>query len=346
MAKPLIFLFTCVYNDRNRITKLFNSIENQTSNNFIYYLYDDCSSESYDDIFEILHQKLARKGIKSYYEKGATNLGINKATEHCLQILRDKFQECTHFVWINSDDWLTHHYIEVMCKYIENNPSYALYIPNIFQYSEKNNTKKIMYSKSNFKNSKTYLRDLFYYRQIFSHFIANKNHFLKINPNCLMYDNSSFRFFYNDNCVLFLLSVFGYKSMFINRPLSYFLVKTNNASKIEKSENFTRTMFIEPFRQYIINVNKAFLPKYDTLIKIVFTYAECKKIIKNKNYCNIKQIYKKRKEALIKLGYDKYYLDINNRSTLLFKFPKIYYLLYKIKYRLNKNDGFNNSSNI
>ncbi len=55
--KPLIFLFTCIKDGRKYIWKLFESLLEQTSNNFVHFIYDDGSNDPIEDLVETYKEK-------------------------------------------------------------------------------------------------------------------------------------------------------------------------------------------------------------------------------------------------------------------------------------------------
>jgi len=337
---PLIFLFTCVYNDKKHINRLFDSIANQTVSNFVYYLYDDASDKDcYDDLYKDLKEKLNKRGIKAYYEKGKKNLGINKATEHCLIKLRDEFKDCTHFAWINSDDWLEPFYINEMTHILSSKHSYELVIPNFNRYKETNNDlKKIkdFYPKNQFKISKNYIVDNIYRCQIYSHFVMNKNSFLKINPKCCIFDNSVDKWFFNDVCLMFLSSLFCFKTKYLNKKLSNFLFR-NNALSIETDAPKNKTFaFLRVQYLYLKSINPNIIEKYSRIIRVVLTHYVCIKLLENKKIKELKFYFKINKKMKLKLNLPYYYLCPNRSSFFLFYLPRIYRFIHKIKIKILK----------
>ena len=101
--EPLFFLFTCVKDGREYIDKLFESLLMQTKKNFIHYIYEDGSDNPLDEIVENYIKRVNQldEPYRVVYEKCNKNIGLNKATEHCLK-------KCylNYFIWMNCDDWL------------------------------------------------------------------------------------------------------------------------------------------------------------------------------------------------------------------------------------------------
>jgi len=336
MSETFIFLFTCVYNDRKHINRLFDSIADQTATNFVYYLYDDASDKDcYDDLYNDLKEKLNKRGIKAYYEKGKKNLGINKATEHCLIKLRDEFKDCTHFVWVNSDDWLSVEYVKLMSTTIKHNSNYAVYIPNVFFCYENTGISIKGYSYSYVRKSKTYLVDLMNTGTlIFSHFVVDKNKFIKINPSCLIFDNSNFKNFFNDCCVLFLLSAFCLNFYFINKCVSYYLIrKSSESNRAVRTSTFS---FLPYHYHYINEINSGYASTYQQIMFVVLTHYICSLYCEQHKYKLLKRQFHINKKIFVKYNLKKYYLYPKKSSYFLFYFPHFYNAIHAIVKKYGK----------
>jgi glycosyltransferase involved in cell wall biosynthesis len=331
-----IFLFTCIYNDRRHVSKLLDSIIEQDTDKFVYYFYDDGSKENYDDIITVFQDKMKVKGVPFYFEKGKENIGINKATEHCLIKMRDKFEECTHFAWINSDDWLHPYYISILTKVIQKNPDAGVIVPNIYSVRELENGKlsspRIKYNKKKFRKYKEYQFSFFYMGSgIYSHFLVNKKKFLCANPNCTIYDNSIIKRMWNDMCVLFLMSIFNFKFININKPLSYFLLRQNSLHQTQANEP---RPYLKEYFEYLNCVNPNYIPIYQKTLDVIFTSTRIRELVLLKKFKEAKTYYKIMKLQSKELKLPKYYLFPNKTSYLLIHFPRQFLLLRKIKYFL------------
>jgi len=336
--QPLIFIFTCVYNDKKHISKLFDSISKQTNSNFVYYLYDDCSTlDNYDDLFNELNKNLNKKGIKCYFERGKVNLGINKATEYCIKLIKDKFSNCTHFMWINSDDWLEPNYVEVLTKYIAANKC-TLYIPNLYKHYMRENDDKhieIGYLNKQMRNAKTFLVDYINLNTIYSHFVVECESYFKINPRCEIFYDEHCKWFYNDVCVLFLCSIYNLKTCYINKPLTNYLIHDKTVSaKLTKSDSVLP--FWDCQKRYVEMIDKNYMNTYINIVKVSFTYKTCLLYLKKHNYKKVREIYKNNKIISKELNLNSYYLYSTKGSHILYKIPFIY-LIYLKTNLFNKN---------
>lgn len=105
MTKQLITIFTPTYNRAKLLTRIFESLINQTNKNFIWLIIDDGSS---DDTLEIVNKfkKTADFKIEYYYK---TNGG--KHTAHNTAVLKCKTD---YFLILDSDDFLSADAIEVL----------------------------------------------------------------------------------------------------------------------------------------------------------------------------------------------------------------------------------------
>lgn len=108
MAKT-ITIFTPVYNRREEIRRLYESLKRQTSNNFIWLIVDDGST---DDVLSDLKQWQSENKIRMQFvtqPNGGKHRAHNKGVELC---------DTPWFICVDSDDYLADDAVESMASEI------------------------------------------------------------------------------------------------------------------------------------------------------------------------------------------------------------------------------------
>lgn len=107
-----ITVFTPTYNRGYIIDKLYNSLKNQTINNFEWLVVDDGSDDKTEELFEKWLRE--ENKFKIIYKK-TSNQGLNRAVN-----LGIKLASGNYFFRIDSDDFLKNDCIEKLYSWIEN----------------------------------------------------------------------------------------------------------------------------------------------------------------------------------------------------------------------------------
>lgn len=292
---PLFFLFTCVKEGRPYIEKLFNSLLSQTKVNFIHYIYEDGSSDPIEDLVEEYKKKTAKlnQPYQIIYEKNPTNIGLNMATKHCIDICFLKY-----FIWIDCDNWVNDIFFEELEKTVFKNRKYCIIRTNRIDIDMSNNSSLIFDSIKNKKNllkkNQTipfFLNDYFY-----SFFAVNKEMLLRGKKQILMFDT---KYPLNDDQVISTAVFTKNKFCFSKRSISYFLVRADSVSALAKKENAFKYE-----REKYIEIAKFYSYKYADKLSFIFNTLDLFNRFINefhsKNYKYAYEIFKKKINYSIK----------------------------------------------
>lgn len=231
--KPLITIVTTIYNDRNIIKRLLNSLLHQSMTNFVHLIYEDGSNVTSEDIVNE-YAKKANELIKPYtvlYIKGSRNLGVNKAHEYCFQKITTPY-----FVWIDADDWVRKDYIRAINKYIKKYTKASFFHINSKIYFEnglkKPKTTKDTIPKYVLTNHDQFPAYCLGSERFWHHFVIKTDDFRKINPQGTIFElkNKEETLWY-DAQILFELCFSRCFSVFIKKPLSCILERNNSVSR-------------------------------------------------------------------------------------------------------------------
>ena len=301
--EPVFFLFTCVKDGRAYIEKLFTSLLNQTKKNFIHYIYEDGSTEPLDElVFDYIEKaKKLETPFEVIYEKCERNIGLNKATEHCLKKCNLKY-----FIWMNCDDWLDGYFFENAEKYVRKHPDFAIYRSRMISHFDgKTSIMPCTKKESKIFNKRKQLYPCLSYQFTLNHFIGNYSLLKQVNPDIYLVDN---RLIYNDVqiCLPFIFK--NYKMGYIKDSISHYLYRDNseyNGADKQLLMNFEidkkAELFLENFGFYqkCLNYGNDFLLS-----------------LKSKNYKNALNVLKQRKTFLKAKHISNKKVFILNRSPI------------------------------
>lgn len=115
----LVTVATTAYNRAHLLPRLYESLLDQTSNNFCWLVIDDGSTDNTEELIRNLQKE--NRILITYIKKsnGGFPSAQNAATEHCSTPL---------YFEVDSDDWIPNDSIECICKNypkIETNPKIA-----------------------------------------------------------------------------------------------------------------------------------------------------------------------------------------------------------------------------
>lgn len=118
----LISIITAGYNSSGTISKVIESILNQNYINIEYVLIDDASR---DDTYAIMKNYAQRhKNIKIL--RNDSNLGESESINRAWEMSLGEFVGI-----VNSDDPQEENWLSSMCQFINENPDYVAYYPNL-----------------------------------------------------------------------------------------------------------------------------------------------------------------------------------------------------------------------
>ena len=137
MQKGLVSIITPCYNTAHLVSRLLNSVVNQTYLNIEMLLIDDGSTDNLKEVVEMYKDAFTERGyvlIYLYQENQGQSAAINKG----LKLIRGEF-----LVWPDSDDWFrTNDAIELMVKSLEGSDGSYGVVRCLPTYVNENNGKE------------------------------------------------------------------------------------------------------------------------------------------------------------------------------------------------------------
>ena len=281
--EPLYFLFTCVKDGKNYISKLFESLLKQTYTNFIHFIYEDGSMEPLDELVDNYKEKVEKleKPFKVIYIKNTLNKGLNLSTQYCLNN-----NSCKYFLWINCDDWIDYRFFEIANNFIKKHPGYAMYRSSIRFVNNDRIIQKRMSS------NKTIIKDFFLGNYDYSTTIFSTEKFKLINKDNHLEKNRNFP---NDVQVVFSNIFYEKSNIIIDNCYSYYLIRENTETK--SINRLTPDLLQEYLASLIPHL---FLSEKDIdIVKIFSIQIKISKKLHNKEYKDCIRLIKQ-KRLLIK----------------------------------------------
>lgn len=109
--------------DDRRILRLAESLDNQTSDNFIWLIYDNSKEPGYLTIIDEIRSKYPKLNIELYKESNIAEFGTMRG--------RSFDQVTTEFtLLIDADDYISENYIESMEKIVYKKDPNIIYLQN------------------------------------------------------------------------------------------------------------------------------------------------------------------------------------------------------------------------
>lgn len=269
MQSIRFFLFTCVRDGRQYIERLFESLLNQTSTNFIHFIYDNGSSDPIDDLILKYKEKVAKlkKPYEVRYEKTSESVGLNMATKYCI----DKCDK-PYFIWIDCDNWIHKDFFRNLKKEIDKHPDRILYRTYLIKVDESGVT------SSNFKERKLSLKNknnaafTFFTRKnryYYSFFAINTKKYLELSHNNII----NIRDYYNDEQVLTYCYLSNDKFSFVKKSVGYYLARENSEAHLIMPKQSNSNIFAFDERIKIAeSISKSSLNYYLTIKKLFDEY--------------------------------------------------------------------------
>ena len=326
------FLFTCVKNGRQYITKLFDSLLAQTEINFVHYIYEDGSDDPVEDIVSDYKKNAESIGLEVYYEKQEKNIGLNMSTKHCIE-------QCflPYFIWIDCDNWVDPNFFKEMGKSVKNNPDAIVHRSNKHIFDEQlQRIVKEMYPlteirKRRYKdNEKLLLLDIYWH----SFFAVKTKDYLRVNPSCFLLDE---KYFYNDQQVLFFCSLSKLDFVFVKKANSFYYRRKGSESLSGQSISFTKQL-LDDFVILKQNANCSnhrvdYLPYFYSYYEIKANWFDH---YKTRDYSLCRKLVWEKRKILNKLGVPNSFAYLNVNSVLFccsFLFPKLmrFIMLERVK---------------
>lgn len=284
MSKPLLTIFTPVYNHAQYLDEYFISIMNQSYENIELIIIDDASPDESVKVINKWIPKLEERFTKVIFIPRKENKGLIYNCNEGIDLANGKYI-CT----FASDDVMLPANIKEKVSFLEQNPEYAMVYSDCF-YGDNNNQKR-----TKFSNVNSYFEGKIFKQLIErGNFIPAPTVVLKkdIIVNVGGYSN---RYMMEDYPMWIKIS-HSYNIGYINKPLVFYRVSPNSLSRDIKNRELmivSQEQLLSDIEiNYNINTKQAFNNLYSE--SSVFFYLNNKKLykkyrdkIENRNFKNI-----------------------------------------------------------
>lgn len=316
---PLVSVIIPIYNVEPYLRRCINSVINQTYTNLEIILVDDGSPDGCPAICDEYVQKDNR--IKVIHKK---NGGLSDARNAGLKIAKGKY-----ITFIDSDDWISPLYIDVLSKNLEANQADISIVENLVTQDDTNAT-DINTNRTQVMSSKEALHQLFKYNKI--SFAVSWGKLYKKE----LFTNIEFPIgkFHEDEFTTYKLFYSARKIVWNSHPLYYYFQRGNSITATRHPYDILE-VFEERYLFFKNNGDSAILgyllPPLCWQLLCAYWYEQKKGNIKDSQ------------KHLIK--YKKYIKDFNIVKANIFhtfllrffsKFPHLYLLCRKIPFHIRK----------
>jgi glycosyltransferase involved in cell wall biosynthesis len=149
-STPLVTIGIPVFNGEQTISKLINSIQNQTFKNFLLIISDNASTDSTQKIC----QDFANNDSRIKYVRQKQNQGMIKNWNFVLELANTKY-----FAWIEADDYYHSEFLEKNINILESNENFVGSIGNTVYFDFPDKTPQAIHSIGSYeKKVKAYLK--------------------------------------------------------------------------------------------------------------------------------------------------------------------------------------------
>jgi glycosyltransferase involved in cell wall biosynthesis len=246
------FVVTTLYKSNGTIQKTFDSMLAQTFSHIVHYIYDDGSPENPDAIVDsyIKAVKERKQPYTVIYEKGFKNLGVDFAHQHGFQKMTG-----THFMWLDSGDYLDPRYFEIVERAIRSHPECTWFHTNVSFYSPKkgvflkNKGKQYHLCNLRRKDQRPFGlsgRDFFYH-----HHVVSVSAYRSINPQMIFLDGHLFGGLYYDGQIFQALAAAEQKGCYLAKPLSFIQDVPGSAGMAVKIDLYKQRKGIKEMFRYL-----------------------------------------------------------------------------------------------
>lgn len=227
--EPLVSIITPGWNGKSFITRLLDSILNQTYKKLQYIYVDDGSTDGTSEIVKSYAKKFEGCGIDFIYVY-QENQGVSQALNTGLKHVSGQF-----LCWPEYDDFLTPDSIEKKLKFLVKNKDFAVVTSDAWIVHENNiEEKKGVLS---YNNPNRLEEDHFIHALLSNTIFTAGCHMIRMD---LFDETHPQRYIFpakiGPNWQILLPLYYKYKRGFIEEPLLYYLVRENSISHNLKSE--------------------------------------------------------------------------------------------------------------
>ena len=323
-----IAIVTTVHNDSHIIGRLLLSLISQSDKSFVHYIYDDGSTDN----IEFYTKKYINEVSGRYdivFLKGFKNIGVNKAHEYVFRFLKEDY-----FTWVDADDWVHHDFVKIIRQNIERHNDVDVFHINSYRYDEKTLLRDRKTTGSWIPKIARKESDQFPYycldgERFFHNFIVKKKTLISINPSLLIYDYNKEKPFWYDAQILFEMAICHSKFMFIKKPLSNILCRSDSVSRAAGISTYNDLSEINMILSEM-NIKDEDKIIFNKLLPFSKERVHLVELILSKKIKEAKEINKRHKDYIKNNHYPKSYLILNDYVRLLFFRNKF---LFAFKFR-------------
>ena len=243
LDKPLVSVITPCYNGEKCISRLIESILNQTYSNIEFIIINDGSTDDSERIILSYEQAFIDKGIIFKYIK-QENKGLGGAINSGLKVFTSDF-----ICWPDADDYLELNSIEERVNFLLQYPQYAVVTSNAYVRKADNldNCRLLVSS-----NNTNVVKEEQFMLLLDGHgpfcsgcHMARASMFLDVNPDRSIYPARR-----GQNWQLLLPLYYKYKRSFLDKPLYNYI---DNPGSMSKDVSFDNEKFRTYEHEKIIN---------------------------------------------------------------------------------------------
>lgn len=311
-----IAIVTTVFNDWSCLPRLLSSLLAQTNSSFVHYLFDDGSTESPGSLLEDYLAEVQKRAtpFEVVLLKADRNLGVNKAHEYVFRQM-----ECTHFVWVDADDWVSENFVAYMVKTIrKHRDAYSVYHLNSFTYNlsykRSKHSTAFAYNTRELKQRDQFPNFCMMTDEWFAHhFVVKFADFKKVNPSIVIFDSKNGDGRWYDGQIFFQMSACHLPFHFVTKPISHILARPTSVSRFASAHSERSMHYMSPLNEVMFR--ELNIPdESHILYRNLLPYRNLSLDI----LANLQS--KKRKKALRQIHEYKLFLRQNNlsKSYLLF----------------------------
>lgn len=316
--KEIFFLITCVYNGEKYLSKLFQSLINQSEYCFVHYILNDGSTDNTDSLIANYKQNVESNNLYKIIYKKTKNNGLNTSMKTAIS---DCF--CPYFIWIDCDNWIDKDFFKNLALATKNNKNAIVFRTHKITYDETLN-RYFDHSGNFFEKAKRNITDnrslVLLNSYDYSFFAVNFNKYKRLNPNLFLSTN---KYPFDDQQVIFISANSGYEFAYVKKAKGYFLRHDNNLS-ISKVYKNSFACFVEFIKHLdFINCKQIKVDTYEELLLLKKNYFN---EYSQRNYLVCRKILIKKNQVLRSLKLPFYSLSLNRFSLLFFLslfFPRV-----------------------
>lgn len=305
-----------VYNVEQYLRQCLDSVINQTFKDIEIIIVNDCSPDNSLEIIREYQQKDNRIVLVDLKQ----NVGLGFARNEGMKVAT-----CKYITFVDSDDWVTKDYVEVLYNTIEKY-QYDVVSPDFYQYDDitqkffKSRHPKNFYnveiSTTDIKQNLLCNENIHYARKIYKlQFLKEKNIWFKINK-------------FEDTLFVWEIILRTNKFMFIDNKIYYYRINRKGSIMATKSSEFLNNMNLFYNLKLLIYKNNDYKKHFDSVLNF-FIMNRFKRLAWENKSAFKKSYYEFKKQYLSDTN-----IEVFHPNTLR-KYIKSYLFYFVLKYNLN-----------